>query len=275
MDQKLDRLAAQGFDVGKMVVDKVKQLIRELGGAVDEGEDEENESDENENEDSSTEEPKIAASKSRSRAGAMPLQDLPPNSSEGPKPKLRVKPLSAPEETGPENALPPSSPLSPVPATSVSVSPSEPVHTGPTFSFNTPAPANSYLYSPFDDEARRGYGVVGSLSKAFGENGEGGMKRVRAFKSTARLDDEVFPLLGTGLSSPLRLGRSRSVGADSPTRGTRGGGQKQARVAVSLRLRGQTQPRLQRGAFKCSPLNLRSPTSLRRGCSREERSLVR
>ncbi|KAG8694135.1 hypothetical protein FRC09_010044 [Ceratobasidium sp. 395] len=219
MDQKLDRLAAQGFDVGKMVADEAKQLIRELGGAVDEGEDEENEGDENENEDSSTEEPKIATSKSRSRAGAMPLQDVPPNSSEGPKPKLRVKPLSAPEETGPENALPPSSPLSPVPATSVSVSPSEPVHTGPTFSFNTPAPANSYLYSPFDDEARRGYGVVGSLGKAFGEDGEGGMKRVRAFKSTARLDDEVFPLLGTGLSSPLRLGRSRSVGADSPTRG--------------------------------------------------------
>ncbi|KAG8695251.1 hypothetical protein FRC09_009279 [Ceratobasidium sp. 395] len=151
-----------------MVADKVRQLIRELGGAADEGEDEEDE-----NEDLSTEEPK----------------------------------------TGPENALSPSSPLSPVPATSVSVSPSEPVHTGPTFSFNTPAPANSYLFSPFDDEARRG------LGKAFGEDGEGGMKRVRAFKSTARLDDEVFPLLGTGLSSPLRLGQSRSVGADSLTRG--------------------------------------------------------
>ncbi|KAG9125067.1 hypothetical protein FRC07_009100 [Ceratobasidium sp. 392] len=219
MDQKLDRLAAQGFDVGKMVADEAKQLIRDLGGAVDEGEGEDIEGDENE--DSSADEPKVVAGKNRSRAGAMPLQDVPPNSSEGPKPKLRLKPLSAPEETtGPENALPPSSPLSPVPATSVSVSPSEPIHPGPTFSFNTPGPANSYLFSPFDDEARRGYGVVGSLGKAFGEDGEGGMKRVRAFKSTARLDDDVFPFLGTGLSSPLRIGRSRSVGpAESPTRG--------------------------------------------------------
>ncbi|KAG9095061.1 hypothetical protein FRC06_010156 [Ceratobasidium sp. 370] len=219
MDQKLDRLAAQGFDVGKMVADEAKQLIRELGGAV-EGEGEEAEGDENE--DSGMDEPMAVASKNRSRAG--PLQDVPPNSSEGNKPKLRLKPLSAPEETtGPENVLPPSSPLSPVPTTSVSVSPSEPVHPGPTFSFDPPAPANPFLFSPFDDEVRRGYGVVGSLGKAFGEDGEGGVKRVRAFKSTARLDDDVFPLLGAGLSSPLRIGRSRSVGAvESPTRG--GGG---------------------------------------------------
>ncbi|KAG9083133.1 hypothetical protein FS749_006272 [Ceratobasidium sp. UAMH 11750] len=220
MDQKLDRLAAQGFDVGKMVADEAKQLIRDLGGAV-EGEGEEAEGDENE--DSSMDELKVVASKSRSRAG--PLQDVPPNSSEGNKPKLRLKPLSAPEETtGPENMLPPSSPLSPVPTTSVSVSPSEPVHPGPTFSFDPPPPANPFLFSPFDDEVRRGYGVVGSLGKAFGEDGEG-VKRVRAFKSTARLDDDVFPLLGAGLSSPARIGRSRSVGAvESPTRGGGGDG---------------------------------------------------
>lgn len=252
MDQKLDRLAAQGFDVGKMVADEAKQLIRDLGGVADEDEDQDQE-----DEDAATpaeadeeEPPKPPAparpaaarssssgaqpARSRSRNAPMPLQDVPANSSEVPKPKLRLKPLAVPESTGPENALPPSSPLSPVPTTSVSVSPSEPVHPGPgpTFSFDPPAQLNSYLFSPFDDDVRRSYGMIGGLGKAFGEDGEvglgkpfvedmkfgGGGKRVRAFKSTARLDDEVFPMLG--LSSPLRIGRARSVGAvESPSRG--------------------------------------------------------
>ncbi|QRW12128.1 hypothetical protein RhiLY_11127 [Ceratobasidium sp. AG-Ba] len=221
MDQKLDRLAAQGVDVGKVVADEAKQLIRDLGGSVEDGDEDDEEGDEND--DSGIEDTKVAVeSKSRPRNGTLPLQDVPTNSSEVNKPKLRLKPLAAPEEpTGPENALPPSSPLSPVPTTSVSVSPSEPVHPGPTFSFGTPQPAsNQYLFSPFEDENRRGYGVIGGLGKAFGEDGDTGMKRVRAFKSTARLDDDVLPLLGTGLSSPLRLGRSRSVGPmESPKRG--------------------------------------------------------
>ncbi|QRW24514.1 hypothetical protein RhiXN_11426 [Rhizoctonia solani] len=113
MDQRNDRLAAQGFDASKP---------GDHGGDED-GDDEIDEIDEMEDE-----------------PRAMPLQDLPSNSSDGAKPKLRLKPLTKPGEpaSGPENALPPSSPLSPVPTTSVSVSPSEPVHPGPTFSFNTP-----------------------------------------------------------------------------------------------------------------------------------------
>lgn len=252
MDQKLDRLAAQGFDVGKMVTDEAKQLIRDLGGVADEDEEDEGAGTPAEVEEEEPAPPPPPArptagrnsssgkqpTKARSRGEPMPLQDVPPNSSEAPKPKLRLKPLSVPQSTGPENALPPSSPLSPVPTTSVSVSPSEPVHSGPgpTFSFDPPAPLNSYLFSPFDEDVRRSYGVIGGLGKAFGEDGEvglgkafgedmkfgGGGKRVRAFKSTARLDDEVFPILG--LSSPLRIGRSRSVGAvESPSRPGAGG----------------------------------------------------
>lgn len=220
MDQKLDRLAAQGFDVGKIVADEAKQLIRDLGGVADEDGDGDDDGDDEED---TEEESKV-----------MPLQDVPPNSSEVTKPKLRLKPLTKPDPAASEteNALPPSSPLSPVPATSVSVSPAEPTHPGPTFAFDTPGPANStYLFSPsFDDDSRR-YGVLG---KAFGEDVEvlgkpfaeeiklGGGKRVRAFKSSVRLDDDAFPILGStlGLSSPLRIGRSRSVGAvESPTRG--------------------------------------------------------
>ncbi|CAE6456039.1 unnamed protein product [Rhizoctonia solani] len=221
MDQRNDRLAAQGFDASKVAADESKTESQETVDGDEDG-DGDDETEEIELE----EEPQ-----------PMPLQDVPPNSSEGPKPKLRLKPLAKPGEpaTGPENALPPSSPLSPVPTTSVSVSPSEPMHPGPTFSFNTPGPINStYLFSPFDDDNRRGgFGVLGKafgddmdsgLGKAFGDEIKlGGVKRVRAFKSTARLDDDAFPMLGVGLSSPLRIGRAQSVGAveQSPTRGSR------------------------------------------------------
>lgn len=218
MDQKLDRLAAQGFDVSKMAADDDAKLDGLDGLDEDDGDDEGDEIEE--------------------QPQTMPLQDVPPNSSEGIKPKLRLKPLAKPDAaaSGSENALPPSSPLSPVPATSASISPSEPAHPGPTFSFNTPGPANPYLFSPFDDDHRRGFGVLG---KAFGDdetvlgkpfNDEiklGGGKRVRAFKSTVRLDDDAFPLLGStlALSSPVRIGRSRSVGAvESPTRASGGDG---------------------------------------------------
>ncbi|CAE6530112.1 unnamed protein product [Rhizoctonia solani] len=223
MDQRNDRLAAQGFDASKVAADESQPASQETAdGEGDEDGDDEVEEIEIE------EEPK-----------AMPLQDVPANSSEAAKPKLRLKPLNKPGEaaTGPENALPPSSPLSPVPTTSLSVSPSEPVHPGPTFSFNTPGPIKStYLFSPFDDDHRRGgFGVLGKafgddmdsgLGKAFGDEIKlGGVKRVRPFKSTARLDDDSFPLLGAavGLSSPLRIGRAQSVGAveQSPTRGSR------------------------------------------------------
>ncbi|CAE6496078.1 unnamed protein product [Rhizoctonia solani] len=219
MDQRNDRLAAQGFDASKVATDESQPTSQEAADGDEDGDDEIDEVED---------EPE-----------AMPLQDVPPNSSEGPKPKLKLKPLTKPGEpaSGPENALPPSSPLSPVPATSVSVSPSEPVHPGPTFSFNTPGPINStYLFSPFDDDHRRGgFGILGKafgddmdsgLGKAFGDEIKlGGVKRVRAFKSTARLDDDSFPLLGAavGLSSPLRIGRAQSVGAveQSPSRGSR------------------------------------------------------
>ncbi|KAF8683425.1 hypothetical protein RHS04_01785 [Rhizoctonia solani] len=222
MDQRNDRLAAQGFDASKVAADESQPASQETMGGDEDGDDEIDEIDEMEDE-----------------PRAMPLQDLPSNSSDGAKPKLRLKPLTKPGEpaSGPENALPPSSPLSPVPTTSVSVSPSEPVHPGPTFSFNTPGPIGStYLFSPFDDDHRRGgFGVLG---KAFGDDMDsglgkpfsdeiklGGFKRVQAFKSTARLDDDSFPLLGAavGLSSPLRIGRAQSVGAveRSPTRGSR------------------------------------------------------
>ncbi|CCO33128.1 hypothetical protein BN14_07199 [Rhizoctonia solani AG-1 IB] len=226
MDQRNDRLAAQGFDASKVAADEFNSASQETAEGDEDGDDEIDEIDEIDDE-----------------PQAMPLQDVPPNSSEGPKPKLRLKPLAKTGEpaSGPENALPPSSPLSPVPTTSVSVSPSEPVHPGPTFSFNTPGPVSStYLFSPFDDDHRRGgFGVLG---KAFGDDMDsglgkpfsdeiklGGGKRVRAFKSTARLDDDSFPLLGAavGLSSPLRIGRAQSVGAveQSPTR---------SRVAVDI-----------------------------------------
>ncbi|CAE6473688.1 unnamed protein product [Rhizoctonia solani] len=222
MDQRNDRLAAQGFDASKVASDEFHSASQETAGGEDDGDDEIDETDEMDDE-----------------PQTMPLQDVPPNSSEGVKPKLRLKPLAKTGEpaSGPENALPPSSPLSPVPTTSVSVSPSEPVHPGPTFSFNTPGPINStYLFSPFDDDHRRGgFGVLGKafgddldsgLGKAFGDEIKlGGVKRVRAFKSTARLDDDSFPLLGAtvGLSSPLHIGRAQSVGAveRSPTRGSR------------------------------------------------------
>ncbi|CAE7087698.1 unnamed protein product [Rhizoctonia solani] len=218
MDQRNDRLAAQGFDASKVAADESQPGSQETADGEEDADDETEEAEE---------EPQ-----------AMPLQDVPPNSSEATKPKLRLKPLAKPGEpaTG-ENALPPSSPLSPVPTTSVSVSPSEPVHPGPTFSFNTPGPIKStYLFSPFDDDNRRGgFGVLGKafgddmdsgLGKAFGDEIKlGGVKRVRAFKSTARLDDDSFPLLGAavGLSSPLRIGRAQSVGAveQSPSRGSR------------------------------------------------------
>ncbi|KAJ1301445.1 hypothetical protein OPQ81_008703 [Rhizoctonia solani] len=218
MDQRNDRLASQGFDASKVAADESQPASQETA----DGEDGDDEIEEME------EEPQ-----------AMPLQDVPPNSSEGTKPKLRLKPLAKSGEaaSGPENALPPSSPLSPVPTTSVSVSPSEPTHPGPTFSFNTPGPITStYLFSPFDDDHRRGgFGVLGKafgddmdsgLGKAFGDEIKlGGVKRVRPFKSTARLDDDSFPLLGAavGLSSPLRIGRAQSVGAveQSPTRASR------------------------------------------------------
>ncbi|KAF8756020.1 hypothetical protein RHS01_04710 [Rhizoctonia solani] len=205
MDQRNDRLAAQGFDASKVAADESQPASQETMGGDEDGDDEIDEIDEMEDE-----------------PRAMPLQDLPSNSSDGAKPKLRLKPLTKPGEpaSGPENALPPSSPLSPVPTTSVSVSPSEPVHPGPTFSFNTPGPIGStYLFSPFDDDHRRGgFGVLG---KAFGDDMDSGLG-IQVDRTARR---RFIPLLGAavGLSSPLRIGRAQSVGAveRSPTRGSR------------------------------------------------------
>ncbi|EUC57555.1 hypothetical protein RSOL_225150, partial [Rhizoctonia solani AG-3 Rhs1AP] len=129
MDQRNDRLAARGFGPSKVAADESKTRSQETVDGDEDGDG-----------DDETEEVEV-----EEEPQPMSLQDVPPNSSEGPKPKLRLKPLAKPGEpaTGPENALPPSSPLSAVPTTSVSVSPSESMHPGPAFSSNTPGPINS------------------------------------------------------------------------------------------------------------------------------------